>query len=446
MEVDLNSQQFTTTPTKLASKNIRTKQTIRSKIDPIDNYELKNDELNRDDLLLDSFAHDTIDEAVVDDIAADYLLDDPNDIARAARSRNMHSLESKLPLKSTDDSSDYNLDLPDRSIALVSTATNLNYVQSRSQPSMESDFTPQHQIVWKLMSGTTVGQALASATKRLQSLETLTPQLDAQVILARLLGHDRSWLFAHHDHVLSDEELDRFVELIARRTNYEPVAYLIGCKEFYGLEFMVDQRVLIPRPETELLVDAVLDHIDMRINDLPPGKRLRAADIGTGSGAIAIAVAANAPNVDVYATDVSPDALEIARMNIKGLDKRCQVSLLEGDLLTPLANKVDLQRVNIIVANLPYITLGDYADLQRDVRDYEPRLALAAGPEGLDTICRLLEQAPDYLEPDGAILLEIGADQGAAVVALAEELIPQASSIILRQDHNGRDRLVMIAM
>lgn len=303
-----------------------------------------------------------------------------------------------------------------------------------------------NQVVWKLMSGTTVGQALASATKRLRSVDTSTAQLDAQVILARLLGRDRSWLFAHHDDVPADPELERYAELISRRANHEPVAYLVGCKEFYGLEFMVDQRVLIPRPETELLVDAVLDHIDMRTNDLPLGKRLRVADIGTGSGAIAIAVAVNAPEVDVYAADVSPDALDIARMNIKGLDKRCQVSLLEGDLLTPLANKIDLQRVNIIVANLPYITLGDYDTLQRDVRDYEPQVALTAGPEGLDTIRRLLEQAPDNLEPNGVILLEIGADQGAAVVALAEELIPQASSIILRQDHNGRDRVVMIAM
>jgi len=443
MEVDLNSQQFTTTPAKLIAKNIRARQATCTKIPPAD---MKSDELNCDDQLLDSFEHEPINEAVADNITADYLLDDTSDVARKAHHQNMHSLESKVPLKPADDISDYNLDLPDRSVALVSTANNLNRIQSHSPTPTESDFIPQHQIVWKLMSGTTVGQALASATKRLQSLEILTPQLDAQVILARLLGHDRSWLFAHHDHVLSDEELDRFVELIARRTNYEPVAYLIGCKEFYGLEFIVDQRVLIPRPETELLVDAVLDHVDMRASDLPPGKRLRVADIGTGSGAIAVAVAVNSPNVEVYATDVSTDALEIARLNIKGLDKRCQVSLLEGDLLTPLANKIDLPNVNIIVANLPYITLGDYADLQRDVRDYEPRLALAAGPEGLDTICRLLEQAPDYLEPDGVILLEIGADQGAAVVSLAQELVPQANSIILRQDHNGRDRLVMIAM
>lgn len=303
-----------------------------------------------------------------------------------------------------------------------------------------------NQVVWKLMSGTTVGQALASATQRIRSVDALTPQLDAQVILARLLGRDRSWLFAHHDDVPTDEELERYAELVSRRTNHEPVAYLVGCKEFYGLEFMVDERVLIPRPETELLVDAVMDHIDMRANDLPLGKRLRVADIGTGSGAIAIAVAVNSPDVDVYATDVSPDALEIARLNIKSLDKRCQVSLIEGDLLTPLANKIDMPRVNVIVANLPYITLGDYDDLQKDVRDYEPQLALTAGPEGLDTIHRLLEQAPDCLEPNGVILLEIGADQGQAVVSLAKELIPQASSIILRQDHNGRDRVVMIAM
>lgn len=380
-------------------------------------------------------------------LASNHLMNEVDDSILAPEYYDWHQFRAEMKTETAEQMQNYNLDVVDKSIILAPKPNNPNNIHI----ALEQNLVPtaddsQHQIVWNLMSGTTVGRALASATQRLRSLEILTPELDAQVILARSLGQDRSWLFAHHDEVIDDESLERFVDLIARRTGYEPVAYLVGCKEFYGLAFAVDQRVLIPRPETELLVDIVLDHIDVRSDNLPLGHRLTIADIGTGSGAIAIAVAVNAPDVDVYATDVSSDALEIARLNIKGLDKRCQVSLLQGDLLEPLANKVDLQRVDIIVANLPYITLGDYEELQRDVRDYEPQLALTAGPEGLDTIEHLLKQAPNYIKPSGVILLEIGSDQGEAVVMLAQKLIPQASSIRLRQDYNGRDRIVMIAM
>lgn len=365
----------------------------------------------------------------------------------SSRYRDWHRFRAELRAEIAEPIGNHNLDVVDKSVVLAPQPNNPNHMQLDMQNGVATaQDESQHQIVWKLMSGTTVGRALASATQRLRSLEILTPELDAQVILARVVGEDRSWLFAHHDEALDDDSLERFVDLIARRTSYEPVAYLVGSKEFYGLQFTVDQRVLIPRPETELLVDTVLDHIDARADNLPVGQRLTVADIGTGSGAIAVSVAVNAPAVDVYATDVSHDALEIARLNIKGLDKRCQVSLLQGDLLDPLANKVDLQRVDIIVANLPYITIGDYDELQRDVRDYEPQLALTAGPEGLDSIERLLKQAPEYVKPNGVILLEIGAEQGAAVVEMAQQLIPQASSVSLRQDYNGRDRIVMIAL
>lgn len=162
--------------------------------------------------------------------------------------------------------------------------------------------------------------------------------------------------------------------------------------------------------------------------------------------AIAVSVANNSSNVRVFATDISPDALEIARANIRRLDERCQVSLLQGDLLEPLKNKADMPKVDIIVANLPYINSSDYAGLAPDVRDFEPQLALEAGPQGLDTIARLLEQAPEYLNPNGVIMLEIGYDQGEAVLALANKLIPDARIVDLRQDYNGKDRLVTIGI
>jgi release factor glutamine methyltransferase len=289
---------------------------------------------------------------------------------------------------------------------------------------------------WSLAPWTTVGRAILSARQRLEESGSDTAHLDAQVLLGYVLGKDRSWLFAHYDYELTPEEASRFTELVARRAAAEPVAYLVGSKEFYGLEFEVDGRVLIPRPETELLVDAVLDHVETRANP-----HVTIADVGTGSGAIAVAVAVNWEEARVYAIDLSPDALAVARRNVERLDKRGQITLLQGDLLAPLPEKVD-----IVAANLPYISGTDYARLEPGVRDYEPEVALAAGPKGLDAIERLLEQAPRYLNPGGIIFLEIGYDQGDAVLELARRLVPQASFIGLRQDYHGQDRLVTVAI
>ncbi|MBV7330460.1 peptide chain release factor N(5)-glutamine methyltransferase [Chloroflexi bacterium TSY] len=327
----------------------------------------------------------------------------------------------------------------------------------------QKDSLIRQRFVWNLTPSTTVGRALVSAAQRLQGMGVDTPQLDAQIILAHVLDVDRSYLFAHHDYELKSEEARRYTDLIVRRANNEPVAYLIRHREFYGLDFFVDNRVLIPRPETELLVDAVLSQLEIWSEDLSPNRQLRVVDVGTGSGAIAIAVARNCSSVQVYATDVSTDAIAVAGYNIERLDIRCQVTLLEGDLLTPLNNSIhsdmhrynvhrcgdnyaDVKRVDIIVANLPYISANDYANLAPDIRNYEPQLALEAGPEGLDTIRRLLSEAPHYLNSNGVIFLEIGDQQGQKTVELARQLVPQARLIDLRRDYTGRDRLLTIVL
>ena len=294
----------------------------------------------------------------------------------------------------------------------------------------------EQSVVWKLMPGTPVGRALVAAAQRLEEAGNDTASLDAQVILAHIFGKDRGWLFAHYDQTLSEEQAEIFTELVARRAAAEPVAYLVGHREFYGLDLTVDHRVLIPRPETELLVDAVLDHIESRVD-----QEVSMVDVGTGSGAVAVAVAANCSSVKIYAVDISASALEVAQSNIVRLDTRHQITLLQGDLLSPLP-----QRVDIIAANLPYITSGDYPNLMADVRDYEPRLALEAGPEGLDLISRLLRQAPEHLNPGGVLFLEIGSDQGHAVLELIDRVLPSASHVGVRQDYHGYDRLVVIGL
>ena len=289
----------------------------------------------------------------------------------------------------------------------------------------------KQRVVWTLTPSTTVGRAINAAAQRLQEAGIDTARLDAQVILAHVLGVGRSWLFAHFDQTLSADEAERYTDMIARRMAHEPVAYLIGRKEFYGIEFEVDRRVLIPRPETEMLVDAVLDHV------AEYGDRLDIADVGAGSGAIALAIAANAPEVAIYAIDVSSEALAMAKVNLLRHDVRGQVSLLCGDLLAPLTERVD-----VVVANLPYVARSDYYALDPDVRVYEPRLALEAGLQGLDVIGRLLHQVPAYLKPGGIVILEIGYDQGRAVLNLIARTLPLAYEVDLRKDYQGHDRMV----
>ena len=286
---------------------------------------------------------------------------------------------------------------------------------------------------WSLTPGTPVGRALVSAAQRLSESGSETAGLDSQVLLAHVLERNRSWLFAYHDHELSQQECRSYADLITRRRRREPVAYLLGRKEFYGLEFAVDRRVLIPRPETELLVDLVL----AQISDRPQTQVV--ADVGTGSGAIAITIAVHAPEAKVYGVDISRDALDVAEENKRRLIPEGGPLFMEGDLLNPLPQPAD-----VIVANLPYIADEEYSGLQSDVRDYEPRLALQAGAEGLDLIKRLLEQLADKVRANGAVLLEISPRQGEVVQRLAQELRPKPSYIGLRRDYSGLVRMVTL--
>jgi release factor glutamine methyltransferase len=286
------------------------------------------------------------------------------------------------------------------------------------------------------MPATTVGRAVNAATQRLEEAGVSTARLDAQVILAHVLGVGRSWLFAHFEYALDETQADQYTELIARRVKHEPVAYLVGRKEFYGIDLLVDRRVLIPRPETEMLVDAVL----VAAANCSP-EPISIADVGTGSGAIALAVAANAENARIFALDVSKDALAVAAANTARLDTNGQVTLLHGDLLAPLPQSVD-----VIVANLPYVTRADFRTLDADVRKYEPQLALEGGEGGLDVIARLLRQVPSRLCPGGSVILEIGYNQGPAMLDLVAAVLPQATHLDVYKDYQGRDRMVTFCL
>jgi len=231
---------------------------------------------------------------------------------------------------------------------------------------------------------------------------------------------------------LNSAELASYRQLIERRAQREPVAYIVGHKEFYGLAFFVDNRVLIPRPETELLVELSIEMAQARSLHL-------IADVGTGSGAIAVSLAVHLPQALVYATDASAKALEVAACNCRHHGVEGRVCLLQGHLLEPLSEPVDL-----IAANLPYISQAELAQLPPEISRYEPREALDGGSDGLDHIRCLLAQVGGYLRSQGAILLEIGAAQGPAVVALAKRHFP-AAKVEVAKDYAGLDRVVIVS-
>jgi release factor glutamine methyltransferase len=236
------------------------------------------------------------------------------------------------------------------------------------------------------------------------------------------------------DRRLSAEQLAGFQELLARRAEREPLAYILGSREFYNLDFRVDPRVLIPRPETELLVDAALDLAKNKPADL------RIADVGTGSGAIAITLAVHLEKATVFALDASEDCLVVAAENAQRHNVSDRVQFLAGDLLAPLPERVDL-----LVANLPYVTTEEWTGLLPELHDHEPRLAFDGGREGLDPIRRLLDTAVGHLRREGVILMEIGASQGDAVADLARRALPQGH-VQVRQDYAGLERQVIVQL
>ncbi len=288
---------------------------------------------------------------------------------------------------------------------------------------------------------------LEVATRCLTVADCDTPRLDAEVLLAHMLGQDRAWLYAHPQVSLNEDQLNRFAALLHRREQREPVAYLIGSKEFFGLEFVVNPHVLIPRPETELLVETALWILDFGFWILEGKSKIqnlksKIVDVGTGSGCIAIALAKHLPHASVVAIDVSPDPLRLAEQNARRHGVADRITFLLGDLLQPLAEPVDL-----IISNPPYVSRSDLAaSVSPEVSRYEPRLALDGGEDGLEVIRRLLPQAREKLKPGGSLLVEIGSGQGVAVSQIAKKYFPQADAFRVEQDLAGLDRLLLVQL
>jgi release factor glutamine methyltransferase len=256
----------------------------------------------------------------------------------------------------------------------------------------------------------TIGSLVKWATDDFRTRGIENPRLDAELIVAHVLGIDRTKVIIESLRPLEGAELVKLRDFVKRRRNREPIAYLRGTREFYGRPFKVDSRVLIPRPDTEALVETALErtaHVSLS---------MRLLDLCTGSGCVAISIARQRPTGQVTATDISAGALVVARENAYRLGAY-NVAFTEGDLFAAAPK----QRFDVITANPPYIASNEIPELMPDVRDFEPRLALDGGADGLDFVRRILDGAPDYLEKDGVLAMEIGAGEAPATAALFEE-------------------------
>jgi release factor glutamine methyltransferase len=298
----------------------------------------------------------------------------------------------------------------------------------------------------------TVGGLLEDALARLRSAGSESARLDAEVLLAFALGTDRTALAAHPEHPVEAPVVEQYEAVVRRREAGEPVAYIRGIKEFFGLAFAVDARALIPRPETERLVELAVAETLTRLTTGIAGRNgepVRIVDVGTGSGAVAIAVAVElrrrrvVPGEDVMivATDTSPEALELARENAVGHAVADVIPFVEADLLPPRV--AGAPSFDLVLANLPYVR-SDVVPTLPIAASFEPVAALDGGPDGLAAIRRLLERLPDALVDDGTALLEIGADQGDAAPAATAEILPGWTATV-EADLAGLPRVLRVA-
>jgi release factor glutamine methyltransferase len=249
------------------------------------------------------------------------------------------------------------------------------------------------------------------------------------MLLMHVVESSRATLLAHLEHSLTPAQMRRYRELVNDRVSGYPLPYLTGEVEFYGLDIEVTPEVLIPRPETEVLVDLALKRRPKTM-----------VDVGTGSGCIAVALATHLPEAAVYGIDISPAALAVARRNAERHGVGERIRFIVGDLLDRRPGPVDL-----IVSNPPYVSADEWASLPPSIRDHEPHLALDGGADGLEVIRRLLSESEGLLEPGGALLIEIGASQGEAAREAAETFFPEnGTSIRIHPDLAGRDRVLEV--
>jgi release factor glutamine methyltransferase len=274
-----------------------------------------------------------------------------------------------------------------------------------------------------------LGNALSSAILRLTSAQVPSPRMNAELLLMFTLGRDRAYLYGHPEHELTAEEQARYDDALAQRTRGIPAQYITGHQEFWGMDFIVSPAVLIPRPETEHVIEDLLARVGRALSPA----NLRIVDVGTGSGCIALALAKELPHAEIHATEISPAALEIACSNAARLQLESQVRFRETDLL----DGIEKNSFDFVVSNPPYVGESEEDSVQLDVRKFEPRNAVFAGRTGLEVIERLIPQALDVLKPDGWLVMEISG----TIALRVRELLAGWKNVHITNDLQGIARV-----
>lgn len=288
----------------------------------------------------------------------------------------------------------------------------------------------------------TVRQLLRRGAEFLSEIGLESARLDAELLLSHVLGWSRERLWLDDKVPLEPTQRELFEQALRRRARMEPVAYITGVREFWSLDFLVTADVLVPRPETELLVEVALGLIEAesQMGLFQRTGKLQILDLGTGSGAIAVSLAKERRDVEIWATDLFPGALEVAQANAARHGANERTRFFQGDLFEPVKGWTDF--FHMIVSNPPYICRGEIQDLPPEVRDWEPKSALDGGPDGLDLLRRIIQDGHLYLREEGFMVLEIGADMGEKVCRLIESVGCYSEGSVY-QDLAGRDRLVV---
>jgi release factor glutamine methyltransferase len=263
-----------------------------------------------------------------------------------------------------------------------------------------------------------------------------TPRLTAELLLSHVLQMKRIELYMHFDKPVEPDKLAELRALVKRTSEHEPYAYLIGRTEFYSMEINVSRDCLIPRPETELLVERAIEFLRTR----KAGGTQKICDLCTGSGCIAVAIAKNFPDCKIIATDISDAALAVADINIKKHNLEKKIELLAGDLFAPVIAGLDETKFDLIASNPPYISESEFEQLDKNVKDHEPRQALYGGADGFDIYRRIIASVPEHLKPDGVLMMEIGYLQGDGIRKLLE---PVFSYVKIEKDISDNDRVVI---
>ena len=294
-----------------------------------------------------------------------------------------------------------------------------------------------HRCIYNLaMQNWTIQKLLNWVTEYLTGKHIDSPRLAAELLLSYVLEMKRIELYMYFDKPVEKEQLNLLHDLVKRAGQDEPIAYLTGKTEFYSIELNITPDCLIPRPETELLVERAIEFLRKRSG------RQSVLDLCTGCGCIAVAIAKNFADADIIATDISDAALKIASENIEKHRLKDRIKLFCGDLFDPIVPGLDAAKFDLIVCNPPYVSASEFEKLDKNVKDYEPRLALFAGVDGLDIYRRIIEKVGAFLKPDAALMLEIGYSQGQAVKELLEQTGCFAK-ITIEKDFHNNDRIAI---